>query len=78
MNMLPNPPKFFARSSLRHVLWQIQSLDVTLEVTSRILGQAKTPETKSKAREQINTLLDHRLELMAQRDSLAGKAEAAA
>lgn len=72
MVMLPNPPKFFW-SSRRHVLWQIEQLDITLGVAGRMLKDAITTEQKAAARERVNALLDHRLDLMRQRDELAAR-----
>jgi len=77
MVMLPKPPAF-TRSSLRHVLWQIEQIDATLTVAGNMLAAAATRELAVKARANVNALLDHRLELMACRDQLqADKAEAA-
>ena len=73
MVMIPNPPKFFAETSLRHVLWQITLIDQLLTVTGRILGEALSTQAKQKAREQINLLLDKRLEHMRVRDGMQAK-----
>lgn len=71
MPLLPKFPRFFARSSVRHVLWQIEQIDCTLRVAGRLIDEATTSEGKAAARERCNTLLDHRLELMAIRDGQA-------
>lgn len=73
MVMIPNPPRFFERESVRHVLWQITLVDQLLETTRRLLLGAVDAPTKAKAREQINLLLDRRLELMQSRDALAAE-----
>ncbi len=73
MVMLAHPPKFFERESVRHVLWQITLVDQLLETTRRLLLGAVDNATKAKAREQINLLLDRRLELMRHRDALAAE-----
>lgn len=71
MPLLPKIPRFFVRSSMRHVKWQIEQIDCTLGVAGRLLQEAGTPEAKTTARERCNTLLDQRLELMAIRDGRA-------
>ena len=73
MVMIAHPPKFFERESVRHVLWQITLVDQLLETTRRLLLGAVDAATKAKAREQINLLLDRRLELMRSRDDLAAE-----
>lgn len=73
MNMIPNPPAFFAENSLRHVEWQIVLIDQLLTTVGRILGAALTKESKQKAREQVNLLLDRRLDYMRTRDELRAR-----
>ena len=71
MHFLPKIPRFFARSSKRHVLWQIEQIDCTLRVAGKLLEEAATPAAKATARERVNSLLGHRIELMAMRDGRA-------